>query len=487
MRYRSPYTQIGLISLTLLLTHGVTLFLQYYLLQKMPQNDNPTYDTYWPTSAIACVSGFASIFLINLIGLRIIFVAHTLICVLYSSSVVVGYKYKHYAYHKAMFIINSGSYDVTRVAILVVMLTYASERWKARGLGVFLFIEYFSLTMGDVVAITHRDDSQRERFHASVAMLVVTCLAPFAAAAVAPTETIVRNNGVYLVACDTNLRTEAVETVRIFGNRYMLLLLPYMFAYPFAYSTCAVLLNDVVSVLLYDLGKIFVIAMGLLLDIPWSTRKMRAFVGFANLWVFFTLSIVFTMLARMYQGSWRLAGPKGDGGNGTVDGRLDSIFAVDSVERNLAFTSLFFTGVASSMIELFGLWVIGTLTNDVRACCRFVGTFHSTMFIGGMLGIQVVRHMPLTFLGANLPMIVGNILTYVSLVCIYFVIRRISDTNDWTLARISSTAINYDHSHHHSSSSSFGAAGSDSTVNTFMVVTDVKYRHEENARGDQAV
>ncbi|KAJ2402365.1 hypothetical protein GGI23_000767 [Coemansia sp. RSA 2559] len=465
MRYHSPYTQIGLISLTLFMTHAIALLLQYYLLKAVPHNDNPTYDTYWPTSAVACVSGFVAIFLINLVGLRIIFVIHSVISVIYVGSIVYGYKSMDYSFHKVMYVINSGSYDVSRVAVVVVMLTYASERWKARALGVFLFIEYFSLTMGDVIAIAHQKDDWTHRYHVSIALLVLTCIAPFIAAAIAPAETVVRNNGVYVVARKTNLVTELVETAKIFKSKYMLLLLPYMFSYPFAYSTCAVLLNDVVTIILYDLGKIFVIALGLMLDIPWSTRRMRGFVGFANLWLFFTLSIIFTMLTRMYHDSWKLANPK------TSEQQLSTIFTVKSVERNLAYTALFFTGIASSMIELFGLWVIGTLTNDMRACCRFVGTFHSVMFIGGMLGIQIAHHMPFTFIGANLPMIIGNALVYVSLTCMYFVIRRITDTNDWSLGRISSANANH---------ADFDSAASDQSSETYMVVADVKHRHEQH-------
>ncbi|KAJ2556992.1 hypothetical protein EV175_001629 [Coemansia sp. RSA 1933] len=430
----------------------------------VPHNDNPTYDTYWPTSAVACISGFAAIFLINLAGLRVIFVIHSLISVIYAGSIVYGYQHESYTFHKVMYVINSASYDITQVAALVVMLTYASERWKARALGIYLFIDYISLTMGDVVAITHKKDSWIHRYHTSIALLVLTCFAPFVAAAIAPAETIVRNNGVYVVVRKTDLYTEIVETVKIFKSKYMLLLLPYMFSYPFAYSTCAVLLNDVVTVILYDLGKIFVILLGLMLDIPWSTRRMRAYVGFANLCLFFTLSIIFTMLTRMYNDSWKLANPK------TSENQLSVIFETDSVERNLAYTALFFTGIASSLIELFGLWVIGTLTNDMHAACRFVGTFNSVMFIGGMLGIQIAHHVPFTFLGANLPMIIGNAATFASFVCMYLVIRRITDTNDWSLGRIPTA---------NDSHVDFDGAASDQTSETYIVVTDVKYRHEQ--------
>ncbi|KAJ1768720.1 hypothetical protein IW140_004809 [Coemansia sp. RSA 1813] len=347
------------------------------------------------------------------------------------------------------------------------MLAYASERWKARALGIFLFIEYMSLTMGDVIAITHRKDSWNHRFHTSVALLIMTCFAPFVAVAIAPAESIVRNSGVYVIARTTNILTEIVETLKIFKSKYMLLLLPYMFCYPFAYSTCAVLLNDVVTIILYDLGKLFVIVLGLMLDIQWSTRRMRAFVGYANLWLFFTLSIIFTMLTRMYHDSWKLANPHSNGQ------QLSTIFTAHSIERSLAYTALFFTGIASSMIELFGLWVIGTLTNDMRSCCRFVGTFHSVMYIGGMLGIQVAHHTPFTFIGANLPMIIGNAMTYVSLICLYFVIRRITDTNDWILGRISTA---------NADCADFDSAASDRSSETYMVITDVKYRHEEHPR-----
>ncbi|KAJ2212332.1 hypothetical protein EV179_004727 [Coemansia sp. RSA 487] len=204
--------------------------------------------------------------------------------------------------------------------------------------------------------------------------------------------------------------------------------------------------------------------MGQMLDAPWSTRRTRGFVGFAMLLFFFALSTVFTVTARMYDNGWDLIDPS------WTHNQITSFLAENSIKihRVIVLTSYFFSGVASSMIELFGFWVIGTLTNDIRACGRFVGTFHSVMSIGGMVGVQIILSVPFNYISLNIPMFFGLAMSVASFVLLYFVLRRITDTNDWTLGRIPDS---------NSSKCNIGSSDSSQSSDTYFVITDVKHIH----------
>ncbi|KAJ2677482.1 hypothetical protein GGI25_003117 [Coemansia spiralis] len=469
MRYSSPVTQMSLIGISLLLTFIVRRLLINYLLQSTPLNENPTFDLYWPTSAIACASGFVAIFVINLIGVRAIFLFQSIFSVVYASSIVVGYQYNNFIFHSIAYIIISLGYNLARVATIVVVLTYSSERWRTRALGTYLFLEYFSMTMGDLIAHRNRNDSNAKHLHVAIATLSIACLAPFFAAAIAPINKVVRSNGVYLIARESNFGNEVKQTLAMFKNKYMLLLLPYMFSYPFLYSVANAVLEDTLTVILYDLGKLSIIAMGQLLDVPWSTRRTRGLVGYATLLFFFVLSSSLTVTTRMLDNGWGQVDPSWS------KARINEFLTMNAlkIHRGISMASYFFGGVASSFIELFGFWVIGTLTNDVRACGRFVGTYHSVMSIGGMVGIQIISNVPLKYVPINMPAFAGLAITIISLILLYFIIRRITDTNDWTLGKIANTENSTD-----------GNTKSDQSSETYMVITDVKYRHIEDQAGD---
>ncbi|PIA14850.1 hypothetical protein COEREDRAFT_82454 [Coemansia reversa NRRL 1564] len=458
MRYYSPTTQLALLSVVLLLTTALRRLLDNFLLRELPTDLNPTYDSYWPTSLIACLSGFLALFLVNLIGVRSILVFYSITSILLFASVVAKYTTGSMAFYKATAIIDSIGYDFGRVATLVVVLAYPGERWKARALAIFLIMEYFSMTIGDLITLRGQA-SDDTRYKMSVVALSLSCLAPFVSLAIAPINKIVRSNGVYLIARETTLREEITGTIAIFKNKYMLLLLPYMFSYPFLFSAANVPFPTILAIVLYDVGKIFIVLMSLTLDVQWASRKTRGLVSLAMLVVVCIISSAITIAIRTKQ----------------VDkSKIDSTWSTQQIyqyimnasvtnNRALLLTTYFFAGVASSFVELYGFWVIGTLTNDIKASARFVGTFQSVMSIGGMVGYQLVRGIPHQFTTSNIPTYISFGMTVLSFIPMYFVVRRITDTNDWTLASISNNGP-----------TSGSAEGSSETI---TVIADVKYQH----------
>ncbi|KAJ2376423.1 hypothetical protein IW150_002000 [Coemansia sp. RSA 2607] len=325
-----------------------------------------------------------------------------------------------------------GNY-ASRVATLVIVLAYPSEKWKARALAVFLLIEYLSNALGDIITFHGFDSSTKtQRYHVSLVYLAIACLGPFVALLVAPSHEVIRDNGVYILSPETNLKTEFIETVRIFRSKKMLLMIPYMFSYPMLFGVANMKLPNKLFIAMYDCGKIFVLFMGQLLDLPWSNRRTRGTLGLVILTVFFFVSFGLTTAARNHH--YDLTG-------------LDKTWPEDKIDKfmlemvvkeqyTMVAVLLFFAGIASGFIEIFGYWLMGTLTNDVKASARFVGTFHSFMALGGIIGFQTTQGHDKAYSLRVAMYYVATGLTILSFVVVYFVVREIPDSNDWTLERI---------------------------------------------------
>ncbi|KAJ2873968.1 hypothetical protein FB639_004152, partial [Coemansia asiatica] len=456
MRYNSPTVQLALIATTLLLTTAVRRLLDNYLLQQAPSDVNLAYEKQLPTSIVACISGFLGIILVNLIGFRYIFLFYSLTNIVYASSVVVSYQYQSLLFQGVALLINVVGYDIGRVATLVVVLAYPGEQWKARALGVFLILEYLSATMGDVIALQSHDPKE-QRFPGAIAYLSVACLAPFVAMTIAPSHHVVREDGVYLLTLPTDIRNEIKETAKIFTNKYMLFLIPYMFSYPFLFGAASFELNNPFSFITYDFGKILVILMGQMLDVQWAGRRTRGTCALAVIIAFYLVAFALTTETREYKydfsdldTSW----PK-----------EEIAFYIKTQVLQQQYSVLlcvsFFSGMVSGMIELFGYWVMGTLTNDLNSSARFVGAYHGFMALGGLTGFQLSENVRNGFYPSRIPYYLAASLAMLSLCLSYFVVRRISETNDWSLGMITIDQSYAD------------ASSSDNTSEMVAVVSDV--------------
>ncbi|KAJ2054196.1 hypothetical protein H4S04_000171 [Coemansia sp. S16] len=463
LRYNSPAVQLSLLALTLLLTTAVRRLLNSFLMHEPPNNINLTYDSYLPTSIISCVAGFAGIFLANLAGIRSILLFYSFTSILYLSSIIVVYQYDHYTFHTACNIINSAAYDLSRVATLVVVLAYPNERWKARALATFLILEYFAMTMGNIIAISDHS-SENSRLHSTIAALCLACLSPFVAVAIAPTHDVVRNNGVYLIARKTTLRDEIKETIRLFKNKYMLLLLPYMFCYPFLFGVAYIPFPNIEAIVLYDVGRLIVVFTSQMLDVQWASRRTRGLMALLITSIFCTASSILTIVMR--RAHMDLSGIKPSWGETEILAYVMDIAL--SEYAALMYATYFFAGVASSSVEFYGFWVMGTLTNDLKASARFVGTFHSVMSIGGLIGIELVTEIPHHYTTSNSLTYIAFGMSLISFMVLFVVVQSITESNDWTLGRM------------RNSSAPDTLSSPDGSSETVAVIAEVKYQHHNN-------
>ncbi|KAJ2784754.1 hypothetical protein GGI15_002152 [Coemansia interrupta] len=431
MRYNSPVTQLAILATVLLLTTGVRRLLDNYLNQYIPVNVNLSFNSYLPAGIVGCVSG----------------------------SVVSMFLNGSSGFQTAAIMLGIIGYYPCRVATLVIVLAYTAEKWKARALAVFLIIEYLSNALGDIIALrSFGHSSESERFHYAIVYLVLACVSPLLALCIAPSDQVVRSNGLYLISPKTTLKTEIVETGRIFTKKYMLLLIPYMFSYPMLFAIANLQLPDQLIVAMYDIGKVLVMIMGQLLDVQWASRRVRGLIGLLVIVLFYLISVSLTTVARVIHYDMTGLDP-----NWSRDQYNQFIFKVLITQQyKLLLSVLFFAGLISGLIELYGYWIMGTLTNDLKSSARFVGTYHSFMALGGLVGYQIVRS--LDFVHAAPAYYVAIATTTMSFGLAYFVVRRITETNNWSLGRITHNQESF---------------GKDANVDTEIVaiIADVKHQH----------
>ncbi|KAI8323448.1 hypothetical protein GQ54DRAFT_258246 [Martensiomyces pterosporus] len=385
----------------------------------------------WLTNLVSFLSGMLGIVVVNLAGIRSTLILYGVTNTLYASSFIVAYKYHHYHYYLAMAVLNGIGYGVTIVGGYMLAVSYPSERWKARTLAIFLLLSNISITMGDVVAM-YVARSDEVYYHTAVVFLCITSLTPFVACTLAPSSTVVRDNGVYLIARKTTLRVELRETARIFTNRYMLLLLPYMFSYTFLVASVNPAFPNVLTIVLYDVGRLSIIIMGTFLDLGNAERRKRGLIGFFFLALFVVLSAVLIIVMRTRPVDWS----KLDQMKLHQTAKLSILEHFLDSHGDLVYTVYFFSGLSSMFVQVFGFWLMGTLTNDTRATARFVGSFISFMALGSMVGIELTLLENTSRLTMNVPVYIAVCMALASLVCVFFVVRRITDTNDWSLGRI---------------------------------------------------
>ncbi|KAI7833107.1 hypothetical protein BX661DRAFT_82605 [Kickxella alabastrina] len=221
MRHNSPATQLALVATTLLLTTAIRCLLNNYLLQITPANTNLTYTQNLTTGILTSLSSIIAIPLTNLVGPRPIFLFYTLTNTLYAGSIIILYQYNTHIYYKIANILNIMGNEFARVVTFGLVLAYPAEKWKARTLVGFLILEYFSVTVGDIIIIRNIETSEFERFHAAISFLCITSLAPLPVLAMRPSSgSVVRSNGVHLVTRKTTAWREVAQTLGIFTNRH---------------------------------------------------------------------------------------------------------------------------------------------------------------------------------------------------------------------------------------------------------------------------
>ncbi|KAJ2778842.1 hypothetical protein H4R18_004364 [Coemansia javaensis] len=431
VRLQSPQAQLGVLFAYSVVLIAVPSLLTPSALAAARPGRARVYEDTWREQVVLAGSGLAGILATNLLGAQALVVAGSLTGAVFSAAIVAGVHGARgwYPFFVAAKVVDDCVRTMTRVCLVTMTMTYPREQRKARVMAMFQLMLDVFLTMGQGLR-RHRVSAVA----AAWARLAFVCASAACVAWVVPTDAVVRDSGVFVLARPTrSLRTELRRTARIFGNRYMLLLVPYMFSYPFALGVLGVELPDRQSVLLYNIGSLSALALAAVLDAGSRHRRRRAQLGFAatsvvTLAAVSSMAVLTTLPVDMAQLPALVSLP----------GSPANAFRLLH-HRALFYATVFLNGMSISCVFLFSAWIIGSLTNDVEYTARFSGTLLSVPALGTMVALLCIGPED-THVGVppNAPLYVGIALLAASSCAMYCVVRRITDTNDWSLMYIRS-------------------------------------------------
>ncbi|KAJ2821459.1 hypothetical protein IWW50_004628, partial [Coemansia erecta] len=437
MRLQSPQVQLGVLFTYGLLMVALPEFLTPCGMSLLDSQRIRMYVGTWREQLVICISGILGILATNLLGPRAMLLLGTITGTLLSASMAVAAHNEIPGGHTFFLvakIMDDIGYTMTRVCLVTMSLTYPCERKKARVLGLFQLVLDMFVTLGEVLRQNHdvRHGGREQAMRTVWARLAFTSVSALCAVWVTPIGTVVRDSGVFVLAREIkSVSREVSKTARLFGNKYMLLLMPYMFAYPFALGIMGITFPNRQTVLVYNIGALLALVLAFVLDIGSEWRRRRGQLGFA-LATFVTIVCLCTMtvLNTRYVDKAALTSLIAHPGSPVNAYRLIHY-------HTLFYVTVFFNGMSISCVFLFTGWVIGSLTNDVEYTARFSGALLSVPALGtcaAYLCIESDDSLPRV--PANSPLYVGIALLAVSSCLMYYVVHCISDTNDWSLMRM---------------------------------------------------
>ncbi|KAJ2161462.1 hypothetical protein GGF46_001483 [Coemansia sp. RSA 552] len=435
MRLESPQVQLGV-----LFAYGVLLVALVEFLTPCAETllDRARLRVFvgtWREQLVVSVSGLLGILAANFFGPRVMLLLGSATGTLHSLAIVVA-AHGHlggYRFLLAAQVMDRIGHTMTRVCLVTMALTYPCERKKARVLALFQFVLVMFTTLGEVLRQNHnarRTGNRDAAEGAAWARLAVTGLAALCAVGVTPIGAVVRDTGVFVLARESHcLKREFCKTAKVFANRYMLLLVPYMFAFPFALGIMGISFPNRQSIILYNIGSLLALVLAFVLDIGSRWRRRRGQLGFALVTcVTAVCMVIMSVLTTRNVDEQQLPGLVMRPGSPVNVYRLQHY-------RQLFYVTVFFNGMSISCVFLFAGWVIGSLTNDVQYTARFTGALLAFPALGTLASILCVGpdddrvEVP-----PNSPLYVGIALLAASSCSMYYVVHSISDTNDWSLA-----------------------------------------------------
>ncbi|KAJ1831526.1 hypothetical protein LPJ63_004216 [Coemansia sp. RSA 2711] len=436
MRLQSPQVQLGVLFAYGLLVVAVVEFLTPCVMTLLDERKTHVYVDTWREQVVICVAGVLGILATNLLGPRILLLLGTTTGTLLSAAMAAaahGVRGGHAVFLAAK-VADDVGHTMTRVCLVTMALTYPCERKKARVLALFQFVLDMFVTLGEVLRQNHGagHSGRTQALSAVWARLAFTGVSAVCALWVTPLGAVVRDSGVFVIAREAkSVRREVGKTWKLFGNKYMLLLMPYLFSFPFALGIMGMSFPDRQSVLLYNAGALLALVLAFVLDAGSEWRRRRGQLGFAL--VTFVTAVclsAMTVLNTRPVDERALPALAGHPGSPVNAYRLLAY-------APLFYATVFFNGMSISCVFLFSGWVIGSLTNDAEYTARFSGALLSVPALGTLaaylsLGTDDWRpHVP-----ANSPLFVGIALLAFSSLAMYYVVHSISDTNNWSLMRM---------------------------------------------------
>ncbi|KAJ1796932.1 hypothetical protein LPJ59_003449 [Coemansia sp. RSA 2399] len=306
----------------------------------------------------------------------------------------------------------------------MIMVSYPREDEKGKYISIFWVIFNLGGLFGGILPFAinyYHSGSLTDSVYVLFAILESS--GAVVALFLAPPSSIVRDDGSRATLPRTGgARKESLEVLKLFKNKWMLLLLPMSFTSNFFYSYQFSEYNAAIfnlrtrgfNNLLYWLSQIIgSYVLSLLLDyVDWSRRK-RGVYAMAVTAVSFNVVWGLSLLVQL---RYTRGGDNTDYPGGLIDFKETSRAAGPVV-------LYFFMGMVDSWYQNLAYWIIGTLTNDACVTARYVGFYKGIQSMGAAISWQFsARQLP------YLNQMVGNwVLLVLSLPTMLYTVLQIRD------------------------------------------------------------
>ncbi|KAJ2317098.1 hypothetical protein H4S02_004159 [Coemansia sp. RSA 2611] len=422
-RYHSPLTQVLIISGVCFLCPGMFNALNGLggAGQLDPRTTSDANTSLYLAFAVCSILGGG---LVNVAGVRYTTAAACLAYALYTGSYIY---YNNTGY--GAFTIAAGAVLGIGAGILwtaqgVIMVSYPSENEKGKFIALFFVIFNMGGLLGGVLpfAINYsRSGALTDSVY--VLFVILECAGSVVALLLVPPTSVVRNDGSHAtIRQSSSARQETLEVVKLFRNRWMLLLLPMSFSSNFFYGYCFSAYNGALftlrtrgfnNLLYWSASILSSFALYLLLDYSRWTRRGRGVFSVAAIFITSNAVWACTLVVQL---RYTRGGELTDYPGGQID-FLDHGRAAGPIAL------YFFMGMVDSWYQNICYWVIGTLTCDAFITARYIGFFKGVQSAGAAVAWQLVaRNVPF------MNQLVANwVLLLVSLPTMAYVVMHIEE------------------------------------------------------------
>ncbi|KAI8322794.1 MFS general substrate transporter [Martensiomyces pterosporus] len=305
-----------------------------------------------------------------------------------------------------------------------IMVSYPTEKEKGKFISIFWVIFNLGGLIGGILPFAinfYRSGSLTDSVYAL--FVVLECAGSIAALFLIPPICVVRDDGSHAtIVKSPSARQESLEILKLFKNKWMLLLLPMSFTSNFFYGYQFSQYNGAIFTLrtrgfnnlLYWASQILgSYVLSFLLDFPGWPRRKRGIYATAIMAVAFNAVWACTLAVQLRY-------TKGADATDYPGGLIDFL---QTERAGAPITLYFFMGLVDSWYQTLAYWVIGTLTNDSRITARYVGFYKGVQSLGAAVSWQIgAREVPF------LNQVIGNwALLLISLPTIIYTVAHIED------------------------------------------------------------
>ncbi|CAL9207922.1 UNC93-like protein 1 [Musa acuminata AAA Group] len=327
----------------------------------------------------------------NLLGPRLTLFAGCSTYALYAGSFLY---YNHYQHQ--LFAILAGAILGVGAGLLwagqgAIMTSYPPPERKGTYISLFWAIFNMGGVIGGLIPFFlnyHRTDARSVNDGTYIAFMCFMAAGALLSLGILPPSRVVRDNGTRAtVVAYSDVSTEAVEILKLFADRRMLLIVPAAWASNFFYSYQFNNVNGLLFTLrTKGLNNVFYwgaqmvgsLAIGYVLDFSFRSRRTRGYVG---------ITVVAVLGTAIWAGGLANQLRYTDG---VWQDELD--FKTSGADYAGPFVLYFSYGLLDAMFQSLCYWMIGALADDSQTLSRYSGFYKGVQSAGAAVAWQVDTH-----------------------------------------------------------------------------------------------